>query len=69
MKHCNYYGCDRPLAPDQPKTGMKFCAEHDAQFAEIAKREPFDPAALLKFWINAQGGPKKAAERMIRGGI
>jgi hypothetical protein len=64
MKHCDYYGCNKPLAPDQPRTGMKFCAEHDAEFAIIARQEPFSPTALLKFWIEAQGGAKQAAKRV-----
>lgn len=65
--HCDYYGCGKPLAPDQPKTGMKFCAEHDAEFERIAKSENIP--ALLRFWIDAQGGAKRAANRMMEGGI
>ncbi len=65
--HCDFFGCDQPLAPDQPKTGMKFCVEHDRQFEEIAKEEPFSPRRLLRFWIDAQGGTERAAHRMIHG--
>ncbi len=61
---CDFYGCENPLAPDQPQTGMKFCIEHDAQFERVAKREPFDSGALLEFWLDAHGG----VESMIGGG-
>lgn len=65
MKHCDYYGCDEPLASDQPETGMKFCVKHDAEFECVIKKE--NALALLKFWIEAQGGAEQAAKRMIDG--
>jgi hypothetical protein len=42
---------------------MKFCAKHDAELEAIAKSEKIP--ALFKFWIDAQGGPKQAAKRMM----
>jgi hypothetical protein len=57
-----------PLAPDQPKTGMKFCVMHDAEFERIVKSDNF-AGPLLAFWVRAQGGAEKAAERMLKGGI
>jgi hypothetical protein len=62
MNKCDYFGCDKPLAPDQAETGMKFCIEHDAEFSAIAMAEPFDPAALLRFWVRARGGAKRMAK-------
>lgn len=60
---CDYYGCHKPLAPDQAETGMKFCVEHDVRFTEIAKRIEAggDAMELFAFWIEAQGGAYYAA--------
>lgn len=65
---CDYFGCGKPLAPDQPETGMKFCAEHDAQLTAIAQEIAAggNVGKLFKFWIDAQGGPQRAAERMMK---
>jgi hypothetical protein len=60
---CDYAYCNKPLAPDQAETGMKFCIEHDARFTAIAKdiEAGGDPMQLLAFWIEAQGGAEQAA--------
>lgn len=64
-EHCDYYGCDKPLAPDQPETGMRFCAEHDAEFAQLAREGK--PGPILRFWVKAQGGAERAAKRTLGG--
>jgi hypothetical protein len=62
--YCEYAGCAEPLEGEQPKTGIKLCAKHDAEFTAIARREPFNPGALIKFWIDARGGPQVLAKEM-----
>jgi hypothetical protein len=66
MSTCDYYGCDEPLASDQPETGLKFCVKHDAEVTAImqAIADGGSVGPLFKFWIDAQGGPERAAQRL-----
>lgn len=61
---CDYYGCeDDAMADPDIKEGMQFCAEHDRQFTAAARDE--NPMKILGFWVKAQGGAKRATERMM----
>ena len=61
MKHCDYEGCTKPLAPDQEGGGMKFCAEHLKELLDLVNAEKWK--AVIAFWIRTQGGAEKAARR------
>lgn len=65
---CSYYGCDKPILESEAihdGHSMNFCAEHDAEFTKIAQADPFDPAALIRFWVKANGGAQRMADAMF----
>ena len=63
MTACEFHGCERPLAPEQPAIGMKLCAEHDAEFTALAVAE--DYAGLLAFFIHSHGGAQVLAHELV----
>jgi hypothetical protein len=65
IKQCDYFGCDKPQAPNQADAGMRFCTEHDSEFTAIAKAEPFDPKAMMQFWVQANGGAERLADLIV----
>lgn len=68
MKRCRWEGCKR-IGPwtETDRNGLiwtNLCTQHheDLEMALGTKL----PAAILKVWIKAQGGAKKAAARFMR---
>lgn len=66
---CSYFGCTKNISNTETniKDGMKFCEDHLKECSDLIKEENFDPKKLISFWIKAQGGAKRAAERTLNG--
>lgn len=59
---CSYHLC-KQFAIALPKADeMCFCVTHDAEFKEASK----NAKSFLKFWVEAQGGSKRAARLAVR---
>ena len=59
QRTCDYFECDEPLAPNQPKTGMKFCQVHEDEFNKLVENE--DIPGMLRFHVRSLGGARRAA--------
>lgn len=69
-KHkCSYFGCESNVADFDPSIRrFQFCDEHDQQFSAIVKsNQPSREIAkqMLSFWVKAQGGAQRAAQRAM----
>ena len=63
---CDYYGCPAPVRvqdinfkPPSFRLCVKHGAELDALVVEVNAKK------ILGFWVKAQGGPKRAARRLM----
>jgi hypothetical protein len=65
---CTWKGCMAPAAhPHTAQDGevwANLCEAHEAE--ENAASLERDPSHILRCWVLAQGGAKKAAARMVR---
>lgn len=66
MKKCTWEGCDRLARNEQIASNGEvwadLCNEHAEELDGILDQEP---KAILKKWIKAQGGSKRAASRLM----
>jgi len=66
MGKCTWEGCDRPARNEQiardGQVWADLCNEHAEEIDDILDQES---GAILKKWVKAQGGSKKAASRLM----
>ena len=62
---CSYFGCQDSICKDDEniEQGMKFCQDHHDELESYITAKPFNPAKVVSFWIKANGGAKRMAER------
>lgn len=67
---CTWDGCTKAATvPQIARDGERWanlCAEHDAELNKAI--DTSNVPALMRGWVKAQGGAKKAAARMTGGG-
>lgn len=54
---CQYHGCSREAAPNQPEVGLKFCEVHDTELAALVVAG--DVKSLMQWYLKAKGGAKR----------
>jgi hypothetical protein len=64
---CSYFGCEFFIADSEinSKDAMKFCETHLEEVNKLMYC--LDPKKILAFWVRAQGGAKRAADRLLHG--
>lgn len=63
---CEYVGCTKDVVEPIIIDAMNFCEEHDKEFTAIVRAEPFDPGALLNFWVKCNGKASRLAEEIAK---
>ena len=65
--NCTYIDCVKIAVyfPKDGKPGFALCNNHKKELEEFNTIKPFDVKKLIGFWVKAQGGAQKAAERMM----
>lgn len=64
MSHCTWTGCTAPATHPQLGRGGKQWADLCAVHAAEIEASGTSVKGMLAAWVKAQGGPKRAAERM-----
>ncbi len=65
LPECSFYGCYEYICKEDEviEQHMKFCQKHHDELESYVTAQPFSPAKIISFWIRANGGAKRMAEK------
>ena len=64
---CDYHECNESVCKRDEKLAppaLQFCAEHSKECDVLARSDNI--AELVRFWINAKGGPELLARDIVQ---